>query len=245
MESDPRLIEALCNILDGTELSLSVVAAWALGRMGGDPRAVETLRRGLNSTYRSIQAHCARALGTLDDQESAPLLLDRLLVETDKGLQIAYSSALGNLRYEAAVPRLLDLLSQTENEGARLELALALARVVGHEHHFIRLLRQVRGDKGTAISQAVLATRRRLGIDDEALRSTFAVCADEFARDEFGDAAARLAELIRELPFPPEGTIARTILNVCAAHLEIERGERDEYLLLALHVLDASEQPVH
>jgi len=240
MESDPRLVEALCNILDGTEISLSVISAWALGRMG-DERAIETLRRGLNSPYRSIQAHCARALGTLRDTATAPLLLERLDVETDKGLQIAYASALGNLRHEPAVPRLLDLLALTENEGARLELALALARVVGHEHHFIRLLRQVRADKGTAVSQAVLAARRRFGMDDDALRLTFMACADEFAREEFAQAAVHLAELIRQLPIAPEGSAARTILNACAAHLETEHGERIEYLLLALHVVDATE----
>lgn len=244
MESDPRLVEALCNILDGTEISLSVISAWALGRMG-DQRAVDTLRHGLNSPYRSIQAHCARALGTLRDVETAPLLLERLNIESDKGLQIAYSSALGNMRYEPAVSRLLDLLALTENEGARLELALALARVIGEEHHFIRLLRQIRSDKGTAVSQAVLSTRRRFGIEDEALRSTFAACADEFAREEFAQAAVHLAELIRQLPLTSDESPARLILNVCAAHLETEQGARGEYLLLALHVLDTIEVPDH
>jgi HEAT repeat protein len=44
MDSDPRLIEALCTILDGTELSLSTVSAWALGRIG-DESALPSLRK--------------------------------------------------------------------------------------------------------------------------------------------------------------------------------------------------------
>lgn len=240
MESDPRLVEALCNILEGSELSLSVVAAWALGRMG-DSSAIETLRRGLDSRYRSIQAHCARALGTLGDHESAPVLLERLERETDKGLQIAYTSALGNLGYEAAVPAILGVLEPFENEGGRLELALALARIVGHEHNYIRLLRQLRADKGTAASQAVMAIRRRFGSGDDTMRATMTTCADEFAREQYDAAATRLAQLIRELTAPLEGTAARQILDTCAGHLEADHGERVEYLLLALHILETVE----
>jgi HEAT repeat protein/MFS family permease len=242
MEADPRLIEALCNIVDGTELSLSVIAAWALGRMSnGDPRAIETLRHGLQSPYRSIQAHCARALGTLRDVESSPLLLERLEKETDKGLQIATASALGNLRYEAAVPAILATLESTENEGARLELALALARLTGHEHHFIRLLRQVRADKGTAAAQAILAIRRRFTSEDDSLKSTFAACADEFARDNFDSAELQLASLIRQLPLPEDNRAAKTILDACVRHLEAEDEQHIEFLILALHVLEVIE----
>ena len=83
MGPDPRLVEAVAGVLEGREISLSVIAAWALGRMGSDD-ALPALRRGLNSTYRSLQAHCARSLGTLGDQESAPLLLERLATLTER-----------------------------------------------------------------------------------------------------------------------------------------------------------------
>ncbi|MEP6985171.1 MAG: MFS transporter [Chloroflexota bacterium] len=113
MDSDPRLVKALCEFVVGTELSLSVVAAWALGRIG-DKDAIPALRHGLASQYRSIQAHSARALGTLLDDESAPVLLERLKTESDRGLRIAYSSALGNLRVSEAIPTLFEILAQTE-----------------------------------------------------------------------------------------------------------------------------------
>ncbi|NOR84277.1 MAG: hypothetical protein GQ526_12375, partial [Ardenticatenales bacterium] len=70
----PRLREALVEILRGPEPALSVVAAWALGRMG-DQEAIEPLRAGLDSSYRSVRAHCARSLATLGDAEGVPLLL--------------------------------------------------------------------------------------------------------------------------------------------------------------------------
>lgn len=236
MDSDPRLVEALCNILEGTEISLSVIAAWALGRMG-DERATLTLRHGLDSPYRSIQAHCARSLGTLRDTSVAPLLLERLKAETDKGLRIAYSSALGNLKAIPAVGTLLDHLYTTENEGARLEISLALARIVSGEHHFIRLLRNIRQDKGTAASQALTALKRRFHVSDE-LVTLIDQCADTFAREQFDEAARLLAALIRQ--FPPElhTDYANAILAECAKRFEETGSSRGEYLLLALHTLE-------
>ncbi|MCB9454203.1 MAG: MFS transporter [Anaerolineaceae bacterium] len=235
MESDPRLVEALCQILDGTEISLSVVAAWALGRMG-DAKGIEALRRGLDAPYRSIQVHCARALGTLGDTTIAPLLLERLEDETDKGLRIAYASALGSLRDSRAIPILLDVLENTTNEGARLELALALARVIGQEHLFIRLLRQFRQDRATAVYQMVMNSKRRLALPFGEQRR-LDQCAHVFSLDDFASGTAHLVEIIRSFPpdqYTPEG---QTILSVCANQLEASGAEHTEYLLLALHTL--------
>jgi MFS family permease len=239
MHSDPRLVEALCNIVDGTELSLSVIAAWALGRIG-DEQAVATLRRGLDSDYRSIRAHCARALGTLGDTSIAPLLLERLKMETDKGLRIAYSSALGNLRSIESLPKLLDVLATTENEGARMELALALARIVGHEHHFIRLLRQCRQDKGTAISQDVSGLKRRLALAGTEVNRILSDCADAFAKEDFTQATSLLARLIRALPADAYSPHSKAILDECARRFEAHQAGRPEYLLLALHTLHSA-----
>jgi MFS transporter, MHS family, proline/betaine transporter len=236
MDSDPRLVKALSDFVDGTELSLSVIAAWALGRIG-DEQAIEPLRQGLDSSYRSIQAHCARALGTLGDEASAPLLLERLKTETDKGLRIAYSSALGTLQLAEAIPTLLDILATTENEGARMEVALALARMIGGEHHFVRLLRQMRSDKGTAVSQAITAARRRLQLTDDAINALMVDCADSFARNDFDGGIAHLRSLIPRLPSDTYTVTGRAILEACAGQLEAHQANRNEYLLLALHAL--------
>lgn len=241
MDSDPRLVDALSHILDGTELSLSVIAAWALGRLG-DTQALPSLRRGLDSDYRSIRAHCARAIGTLGDTSLAPMLLERLQEETDKGLRIAYSSALGNLHSAAAIPTLLNVLKTTENEGARLELALALARVVGHEHRFIRLLRNVRQDKGTAASQAVTAIRKHLaGAVPADARPIAHQCADAFAREDFEQGITLLVRFIRLLPLSTYEPGRWVVLDGCVERLKECGASRQEYLLLALHTLDIAE----
>ncbi len=65
---DERLLQALARVLEGNDPALSVIAAWALGRIG-DPRAVEPLRQGLHAPYRSVKAHAARSLATLGDYE--------------------------------------------------------------------------------------------------------------------------------------------------------------------------------
>ncbi|MEZ4670860.1 MAG: MFS transporter [Anaerolineae bacterium] len=236
MDADERLIEALAKFVDGTELSLSVIAAWALGRLG-DKQALEPLRSGLDSSYRSIQAHCARALGTLGDAETAPLLLERLKAETDKGLRIAYSSALGNLQCTDAIPTLFEILASTENEGARLELALALARMVGGEHHFVRLLRQMRMDKATALSQAMTAARRHLHVTEDPIKTLMVESADLFARNDMKAGITRLSELVTVLPPERHTPAGRTILEQSTGQLQVHHDTHIEYLLLAIHAL--------
>lgn len=239
MGPEPRLVSALCHILDGTELSLSNVAAWALGRMGS-PDALPTLRAALDSPYRSVQAHAARALGTLRDASVAPLLLERLQTETDKGLRIAYASALGNLRHAEALDTLFNVLDATENQGARLELALAIARIGGDEQVFVRLLRQTRQDTATTAAQAVMAVRRRterrLDAEQKALLNA---CAEHFAAGRLDEGAAGLCAVIGALPtaLPGIDLVRGQILSVCCAQLQAHGSTRMEYLLLALDML--------
>ena len=240
MGSEPRLVEALCQLIDGTELSLSVIAAWALGRIG-DKSALPSLRNGLHSPYRSIQAHCARSLGTLGDEESAPMLLERLRNETDKGLIIAYASAVGNLKVQEALDTLFDVLAVTENEGARLELALAIARIYGGEHHFIRLLRSLRQDPGTTASQVLTSWKRKLdkSTDGEFLELVD-TCADQFARHNLGSASTQLNQIITYVDGVDQSLRAK-LRSACAIQLNQHRAERMEYVLLALLALQLPE----
>ncbi len=233
---DPRLIRALTDILDGTEVSLSVIAAWALGRMGNES-ALPALRNGLESHYRSIAAHCARALGTLGDQTVAPLLLERLQVETDKGLQIAYSSALGHLHYAEALDVILRVLEVTENDGARLELALAVVRITSEERPFIRLVRNARRDRSTTVAREVTAIKRRLGdwLTDEQ-KAAFDRCAHEFARDAIGEGAEQLAPLL-ELLAQRGSALRQRALMTCAAKLRESHAAHPEYWILALAIV--------
>ncbi|MBZ0302829.1 MAG: MFS transporter [Anaerolineae bacterium] len=238
MKPHPRLTEALVHVLNGTELALSAMSAWALGRMG-DNTAIPTLRAGLDSGYRSIQGQTARALGTLGDREIIPLLHERLKTETDKGLMMAYAAALGNLRATETIDTLFDLLRKTENEGARMELALSLARMMGEEHHFIRLLRQSRSDPGTAASQELSQLRNRLSHSvSEAMRTMLLDSSNSFARDDLDGGITALVQMIRALP--PSAyydDLALRMLHSCADGLEACGVARLEYLIVALHVL--------
>ncbi len=245
MPPDDRLIQALIDVLNGTELALGGVAAWALGRMG-DPRAIEPLHAALDSPYHSIRAHAARALGALHDTSAVPILLARLPVEQDKGLQMAYASALGNIRAREALEPILKLMYATQNEGARLELALSVARITGDEHAFVQLVRQMREDPGTTAAQALAAFRRRLQRlrtgQEEELAALEAV-EGAFARGQLQEGVQHLAALLHRLPPTWFEDAGGQILAECARRLAEFGESRQEYLLLALHLLPLSLTP--
>ncbi len=232
---DPRYVEALADILSGTELSLAVIAAWALGRIG-DEKAVEVLQDGLNSQYRSIRAHCARALGTLGDTSIAPLLLDRLEAEPDKGLQMAYASALGSLKSKDAADPLLELLAGFENPGARMEIALSLGRIVGEDKAFVKLLRQYRNDPGTSMAQAM--TRMKRGMGSAESNPIFDESIALLSNNKLNEGVKAFAKLIDYLPPDHLGITSVHILDDCMRHLAKEGATHPEYLILALHMLD-------
>ena len=240
MPPDPRLTSALIGILQGSELALSAIAAWALGRMG-DHRACEPLRQGLDSDFKSIQAHCARALGALNCQDAAPILLERLRTEDNIGLLMAFASALGNLAVSEATNDILGLLYRTENPGARLELALSLARIVGNEHIFINLARASREDPGTALAQALIGLRTRIeqSAGNPNASDLLDQCAGAFAHADLDAGAQALGALIPSLPQERFDECAWTILMECARRLEQSGAEHLEYAILALHTMDA------
>jgi len=238
MMPDPRLVAKLEEMLEGSELALTVVAAWALGRLG-DSRAVPALEQALDSEYRSIRSHSARALGALGDTSVVPELLERLNAETDKGLQMAYASALGNLGAKEATSKLLQLLEAMNNPGAAMELALSLARIAGSEHSFITLARGVRTDAGTTMSQAITAFRRQAeaALSPEAL-DLAQTCADRMARNNLEEGAHLMSDLLQALPADHFSEQGRQILDACAARLSRQdQTLRVEYIILALHVL--------
>jgi MFS family permease len=235
-----RLVDALAEVLRGDEPALSVIAAWALGRMG-DKRAIEPLRAGLDARYRSVRAHCVRSLGSLEDVEIAPVLLERLANETDDGLKLAYASALGQLGAEEAVGELLALLRASKSRDVQMEVALALARIVGDEHGFIQLLRQMRGEAGTAMSQNVTALKKKLGecrVDGEVdLPAMLNRCAETLAQQDMEQGAALIGSIACLLPTEALSDACAEILQNCTERLAEFGAERLEYVILALHVM--------
>ena len=243
--ADHRVIEALTEIITTGEPALSVVAAWALGRIG-DARAIPGLRHGLESSYRSVRAHSVRALGTLHDEQLGAELLERFQGETDHGLRMAYASAMGKLRAVEAMEPLLEFLRTRHEPGARLELALIAARLIGGEQHFIQLWRQARTEAGTGLSQATTALHRRaerLPIQPgQALH--LAECADAFARGELDEGAEHLRKLIDCLALEQLAPARAAVLRECAARLAEHHASRQEYILLALHALSQDAHPL-
>jgi len=238
MPAEPRVVDALAEIVSTGEPALSVVAAWALGRIG-DPRAIPALRPGLDSQYRSVRAHTVRALGTLRDDELAGTLLARFQGETDHGLRMAYASAMGKLGIIEAVDPLLHFLRTRQETGPRLELALILARLIGGEEHFIQIWRQARAEASTGLSQATTSLMRRADrlavLDDQGPNLTR--CADAFARGGLDEGAEHLQSLIAQLSLEQMSAARAGVLRECAARLREFGSSRQEYILLALHGL--------
>jgi hypothetical protein len=242
MPADPRLTSALIEVLQGTELALKALSAWALGRIG-DQSALPALREELNGPYLSIRAHAARALGALHDRTMIPELRKRLRVEQDKGLLMAYASALGNMGAEEAIGDLLALLDRMENPGARLELALSLARIVGQEHVFVGLLRQMREDQDTTIAQALGNFRRhieRIRILSREHVQELVASEEAFGRGQREEGIQMMVRALRALPPGAVTSAGAAILSECLRQLETHGATHSEYLVLTLHVLETS-----
>jgi MFS family permease len=238
--SDERLHAALVEILQGREPSLSVLAAWALGRIG-DRKAIPPLRDSLSSGYRSVQAHAIRSLGTLEDAESAPLFLARLAQENDLGLRMAYSSALGKLESVEATPLLLKMLAESTHADIRRELALALARILGQENRYIQLHRSLRQDPGTALAKHLTMVRRKNGELDKnhpELHALLESCTERLAQGDLGGGIRQLAGLIDLMPREELAEPARLVLEACARDLRQESPRDVELATLALLALN-------
>lgn len=246
-ESHPRLREALIKILHGSQPALSVAAAWALGRMG-DIRSRNALREGLSSPYRSVQDHAARALGTLGDLDIVPQLLDKLSTESDIGLQTAYASALGKLNAAAAIPRLLDILSRCTDSSVRMELSLAIARILGDEYHFIRLYKSLRIDPQSAIHRELSGLAERIDENQRIflLKETILACVDAWAADDNETGISTLKDLLKHFILldssAGEGENDRMnnilVLKECSQYIDVHHMfDRIEYIILALHAL--------
>ncbi|MDO9464348.1 MAG: MFS transporter [bacterium] len=239
---DDRLVNALIQVLSGDNPDLSIAAAWALGRIG-DKTAIEPLHKTLVSGYPLLQARSARALATLDDAQAIPLLLERFKNEPNCGLRIAYASALGTLRATEATDGLLTLLQTLQDECNRMELALALARIVGNEHYFVRLWRRPRSEIGTAASQAMLSLKRRIKKfhrDSDNFMTVLDDCAEALAENDLQRGTTLLSDVIDNLPVKEFGKTFAAILKDCAERLDEFGASRIEYLILSLHTIDAA-----
>jgi MFS family permease len=247
MPPDDRLTKALIEVLEDDSPALSVIAAWALGKIGIDQdEALQALETALQSNYRSVQAHSVRALGLLGDESVTPILLKRIATERDEGLQLACASTLGRLRTAAAVQPILRLLRTSQDGTTRIELALALVRIAGDEENFIRLYRQMRVRPSTTASQKVTEIKRRLRWNTSAgaaLRDELGYCAEIFAQERLDKGAAILGQVLQRLPPHSFDEPVAAIIAECIEHLVHSGAARLEYLLLVLQLLTMNRTP--
>lgn len=239
MPEDARLTAALVQILQSKSPALSVVAAWAIGKIGAK-EAIEPLREALDSRYRSVQGYSARALGTLGDTETAPELLARLREEEDDGLSLAYASALGKLGVSEALSPLLARLSACDEQEMASELALAVARIIGNERSYIQLARSIRSQPGTALAQSIANARRvlmRAQPQGEVVTTELRSIEDEFAREQLEQAARALGEWIEQLPLDWYREASHLVMNEASCHLKQCGYTRPEYVLLGVFTL--------
>jgi hypothetical protein len=192
----PQLTDSLIEILEGKDPALSVISAWALGRIG-DPGAIEALRRALTSSdYRSVRAHSARSLAALGDEAIIPCLVKLYHQEKDRGLQQAYAAALGHLEVEETFEDIYHLLEKSRFENDQMELALALGRLIGDEDDFIQISRQLQDDFSTSISRIISSLKLESvdSIDSAALQQ----CAMIFAQDQQQEGVEKLLRIAQQ-----------------------------------------------
>lgn len=250
MNPEPRITNALQEILGGNTPALSMIAAWALGRIG-DQSAIEPLRIGMNHNFRSIQAQSIRSLGTLHDQESVDKLRTLLTTsrvedqDADVGLHMAYASSLGKMRDVESVPSMLRFLQKTSDDSIQLELALALARIVDDESYFIQFHRHYLDDPGTSLAQAITTFSKQAPMFANCTTdyaTNVENCINTFARNDINSGAKMLANIINNIRTRPIDRTSDTILAACAEQLTINGANRPEYLILALQTMNAEIQ---
>lgn len=239
---DPKLTEALVGTMQYDDPCISTAAAWALGKIG-DSSAIPALREILSTGFPLLKATSARSLATLGDTEAITLMAESFHKEQDVTLKTAYASALGTLQAKSETPHILELLVIVNVELERRELASSLARMMGSDRYFVRLLREVANEPGSALSQevSVLTSRfKRLGWFDSSLLETSNRCVEALAQNNITLGAGLIADIsvltLNQISNPEQNLVV--IIKECARQLQAVQPLRMEYVLLALQALD-------
>lgn len=237
---DPVLTDALIETLEGNEPALSTISAWALGKVG-DNRALEALRNGLNSPYRSVQVYCIRSLGSMGDRSVAAVLMERFTREKDKGLLMALATALGQLGVRAAAGPMLHLMRTADQDYDRIELAVALARLVGNEHRFVQLQRQVENESKAGLSKTLTDLKKKMArseLGGENVERALAESAKHFERNDISGGVESLLAALEHVSGKQIAEPCNTIIQECIEKLGKKEEQRQEYLALSLHALE-------
>jgi HEAT repeat protein len=170
-----------------------------------------------------------------------PDLLDRLAHEDDAGLQMAFASALGKMGATKAIDPLLALLRGAKTQDARTEFVLALARLVGQEHHYIRLQSRVESDPGTVLSQAATSLKSKLvkaQWSSVEIETGLDSAAEALAHDDLPHGVTMLHDALQYLPAEHLVGSCGVVVQECIRQMAESGSQRLEYVTLALHAFD-------
>jgi hypothetical protein len=235
--ADDRLIQALIEVMEGPDPALSVIAAWALGRVGST-KAISTLQSAFHhSKYRSVKAHAARALGTLGDSDSIAALMEHVRNDPDLGLRVACASSLGKLRVTEATPDLLNILFIDSYPQSRREMGLSLARLLDAESKYIELNRKLDKDSGTTLAQEMDSLRTVLSkrySENPTLALNLVEARDQFALGNLETGFAHLAATMDLLLPEQTEDYCKQILRECSLRVREFGRDRLEYPILSV-----------
>jgi len=238
---DDRLVEALVEVMEAPDPALAVIAAWALGRMGG-VQAIPALRRAFTGAkYHSVRAHAARALGTLGDRDSIPYLLEEVRSDADLGLKVACASSLSKLRVVEAAPELLDILYIDSYPQSRREMGMCVARLLEAETEYIELSRTLYEDPGTALAREVDGIRGSISkkiIHREDIVQHLIDARDKFSQGQLREGYQPLLIVINFLVLDEIDSACRQILLESGTRMHEFGLDRMEYLILAIVAME-------
>lgn len=240
---DPQLTAALIQVMEDDEPDLAIMAAWGLGRIG-DKAGIPALRRAAMSSFPLLRARASRSLAVLGDHDSAPVLLDNLRNEKEAGIRLAYASALGTMNRAEALPALLEFLRELQRPRHRLEVALAIATILGEDDRAVRLWRRMEDDPGDALAGVILGLGRQLarlapGLPpgSATLDHVIERCAHNFGVHDMEKGAAELRVLASAVDLAALKPSAALVLQECIAGIDQHTAQRLEYITLCVHTL--------
>jgi len=235
MPPDGKLIEALSAVVRSREPGISEAAVWALGRIG-DESAAPVLREMLKCEYALLRSQCARSLAKLNDRPSVPEIVAAFRNERNDNIRVGYASALGRFRRKEMLPDLLMLLRRLSDDHLCGEVALAIARISGGEHHFIDLWRRSRSDFETACAEELLEIEKKLAQKepDKAFQQAIGRCVQYFEQRNVASAAHALRAIIVLLPQAEIDPLLGAVLKDCDEQMARHGGLRGDYILLAM-----------
>lgn len=245
---NPRLTQAMIQVLTQGSPELRGAAAWALGRMG-DKDAIPALVQQLDSPYLMLRSRAARALGTLGHREAAAKILSMFHEEKDPAIAVAYVTALAALGESEVASQMLEFLDEAEDQNIRQETALAIASLLSRDVPAMRLWRRMQSEPGDTLGGILLGINKRLchravtHAPQAEIQKTVDQCTRLLAMEMFEPGADMLLQIINQTRWEAYETLAQIVLKHAGEALEAHGHARIEYLFLAVHTLHVGVTP--